>query len=154
MLVVSRKLNQTIVFPSLGIQLKVLRVAGKTVHIGVDAPDEVQILRGELSETTKYKVNTKSSSDASSSNLHELRKRMNEAKSMMKRIQDELAAGNTVEAERTLEMALDSFNELEDLVSLQSLPPIDVKMPRLSSHCVSETRSSYLFEDMELHVVS
>ncbi len=48
MLVVSRKQNESIVFPGLGISVEIVRVAGKTVRVGIQAPDEVKILRGEL----------------------------------------------------------------------------------------------------------
>lgn len=48
MLVVSRKENQSIVFPSLGISIDIKRVAGRTVKVGVQAPKEIRVLRGEL----------------------------------------------------------------------------------------------------------
>ena len=37
MLVVSRKQNQSVVFPALGISVKILRVAGKSVRVGVES---------------------------------------------------------------------------------------------------------------------
>ena len=48
MLVLSRKAKETIVFPELGISLKVVRVKGNVVQLGIEAPDSVRILRGEL----------------------------------------------------------------------------------------------------------
>lgn len=48
MLVLSRRCNETIVFPELGITVEVLRVKGNTVRLGIKAPDSVRILRGEL----------------------------------------------------------------------------------------------------------
>ena len=51
MLVLSRRENQSIVFPSLDIRVDVIRVAGKVVRIGVEAPREVRVLRGELTES-------------------------------------------------------------------------------------------------------
>lgn len=48
MLIVSRKENQTVVFPSLGISVEIIKVAGQTVRVGIDAPNEIRILRGEL----------------------------------------------------------------------------------------------------------
>lgn len=50
MLVLSRRENQSIVFPSLDIRVDVVRVAGKVVRIGVEAPRDVRVLRGELTE--------------------------------------------------------------------------------------------------------
>lgn len=51
MLVLSRKTEEAISFPSLGITIKVVKLKGKTVSIGIDAPDQVQVLRGELVES-------------------------------------------------------------------------------------------------------
>ncbi len=51
MLVLSRRTSESILFPELGITVKVLKVQGKTVSIGIEAPDRIQILRGELVES-------------------------------------------------------------------------------------------------------
>ena len=50
MLVLSRRTDETICLPDLGITIKVVKLKGKTVSIGIDAPDQIQILRGELVE--------------------------------------------------------------------------------------------------------
>jgi len=50
MLVLSRRTDETISLPDLGITIKLVKVKGKTVSIGVDAPEQVRILRGELVE--------------------------------------------------------------------------------------------------------
>lgn len=47
MLVLSRKQNQSIVIGE-NIQLEILKVSGNTVRIGISAPREVKVLRGEL----------------------------------------------------------------------------------------------------------
>ncbi|HEV7281049.1 MAG TPA: response regulator [Pirellulaceae bacterium] len=48
MLVLTRRAEETLVFPNLGITLSVLRVTGKVVKLGVDAPPDVKVLRSEL----------------------------------------------------------------------------------------------------------
>ena len=48
MLVLSRKVNETVEFPELGITVEVVRVKGNTVRLGIKAPNSVRILRGEL----------------------------------------------------------------------------------------------------------
>ena len=50
MLVLSRKVNETVEFPELGITVEVVRVKGNTVRLGIKAPNSVRILRGELVE--------------------------------------------------------------------------------------------------------
>jgi carbon storage regulator CsrA len=48
MLVLSRKTKQTIVLPSLGITVHVLGVKKGSVRLGIEAPPEVPVFRGEL----------------------------------------------------------------------------------------------------------
>lgn len=51
MLVLSRRQDDKILFPALGISVHVLRIAGGKVRVGVDAPPEVKVLRHELEPT-------------------------------------------------------------------------------------------------------
>jgi carbon storage regulator CsrA len=53
MLVLSRREREKIVFTNLGIQIDVVRVAGKVVRLGIDAPSDVCILRGELVDSDR-----------------------------------------------------------------------------------------------------
>lgn len=48
MLVLSRRQNQTLVFPSLSITLEILKLSNSQVRIGIDAPMSVEVRRGEL----------------------------------------------------------------------------------------------------------
>ena len=47
MLVLSRKVNEEVIIDG-RIRVQVLQVKGKTIRIGISAPDDVKILRGEL----------------------------------------------------------------------------------------------------------
>jgi carbon storage regulator CsrA len=47
MLVLSRKINEEIVIDG-SIRVQVLQVKGKTIRLGISAPADVKILRGEL----------------------------------------------------------------------------------------------------------
>ena len=49
MLVLSRKLNQKIKIAD-NITIEVLKVKGNTVRLGITAPMEIRVLRGELDE--------------------------------------------------------------------------------------------------------
>ena len=48
MLVLSRKVKETIVIPGSNIRLTVVEIRGHKVRLGFDAPPHVAILRGEL----------------------------------------------------------------------------------------------------------
>jgi carbon storage regulator CsrA len=48
MLVLSRRLREKIVLPSLGVTVQVLGVRRGAVRLGIDAPPDVTVLREEL----------------------------------------------------------------------------------------------------------
>lgn len=50
MLVFSRKVGEGVVLPSCGVVVTVTRVAGKRVRLGVLAPPDVQVHRGEVAQ--------------------------------------------------------------------------------------------------------
>lgn len=62
MLVLSRRQDDKILFPALGISVHVLRVDGGKVRVGVDAPPEVKVLRHELQEGPLTKPTPKAAS--------------------------------------------------------------------------------------------
>lgn len=49
MLVLSRREDDKILFPNLGISVQIVRIDGKKARVGVQAPRDVHILRHELS---------------------------------------------------------------------------------------------------------
>jgi len=48
MLVLSRKLGERIVVPHLGIAVTILALKRNIVRLGIDAPADIRVLRGEL----------------------------------------------------------------------------------------------------------
>jgi carbon storage regulator CsrA len=48
MLVLSRRAEEKIVFPALGVTLHLLRIKGNIARIGIEAPPEIRVLREEL----------------------------------------------------------------------------------------------------------
>lgn len=48
MLVLSRRANEEIVFPSLDITVSITHCTSKSVRLGIDAPRHIRIVRGEL----------------------------------------------------------------------------------------------------------
>jgi len=118
MLVLSRKQNQTVVFPNLGITVEILRTAGKTVQVGVEAPRDVQILRGELTANSGASLDSSTAQSKSHSKAqHEMRNRLNKANLAIKLLQKQIAAGRIEDAETSLAVALEAFGEMEQMVT-------------------------------------
>ena len=70
MLVLSRRVNEAIVIDG-RIRVQVLQVKGKTIRIGISAPDDVKILRGEL-RSFETAESGAASATADSANLRRL----------------------------------------------------------------------------------
>ena len=56
MLILSRREAEKVLFPKLGITIEVTRIQGRTVRLGIDAPDEIRIIRSELADTADWDV--------------------------------------------------------------------------------------------------
>ena len=50
MLVLSRRVNEKVIFPTLGIAIEVRRIAGNRVQLAIAAPAEIPIFRHEVLE--------------------------------------------------------------------------------------------------------
>ena len=48
MLVLSRRLNEKIILPDLGITIQVVAIKSGVIRIGIEAPPDVKIVRGEI----------------------------------------------------------------------------------------------------------
>lgn len=144
MLVVSRKQNQSIVFPALGIRVEIIRVTGKTVRVGVEAPKEIQILRGELADQSDSACGA---SESTSEQKHAMRNRLNKANLAMKLMQKQLAAGKVEDAEESLRCALQTFNELENSVSSQSTRTGSARFTKPNTNASEERKRALLVED-------
>jgi carbon storage regulator CsrA len=111
MLVLSRKQEERIVFPNLGIAVEVLRVKGGNVRLGVDAPRSVRVLRGELADENELKETRA----LAVQERHHFRNRLNAASLALHILQKQLDAGKFTDAENSLSKALETFEELDQL---------------------------------------
>jgi carbon storage regulator CsrA len=109
MLVLSRRVNEKLLFPDLGVTVKVLQLAGSTVRIGIEAPPEVRVLRHELHGES---ASGAPQAEAPAWN-HRVRNRLNAASLALHLLQQQLTAGGIADAEATLHKALHEFAELD-----------------------------------------
>ena len=56
MLVLARRTREVVEFPDLGISIEVLKIKGSTVRIGITAPPDIRVTRGELTDQNRDKV--------------------------------------------------------------------------------------------------
>jgi carbon storage regulator CsrA len=118
MLVLSRGASEEICFPRLGISVKVVRVAGNRVRLGIDAPQEVEVLRGELMpkdfQLPEHLPTTQEN--------HRLRNRLNTARLSLELAVQQLNRGMHESAMDTLSRSLHEFDRIETDLEHEDAP--------------------------------
>lgn len=113
MLVLSRGPKEKIVFPNLGVSIEILRVARSRVQVGVEAPQDVKILRGELALAFNSELQSESEPKQGRPIGHRVRNQLNAAHLAVNLTQKQLEAGQVEEALSTLQKALRTFDTVD-----------------------------------------
>ncbi len=124
MLILSRKQNQEIVFPHLGVRIEVARIRGNTVCLGIDAPKEIAILRGEL-ENLQSRFPTPDElmedGEAPVRLSHELRNRLNALSLCLHLMKEKQDAKVPIEP-KILTRALRELHTIEEICGCNNSP--------------------------------
>ncbi len=124
MLVLSRGRNDKVVFPTLGITVEILRIDGKNVRLGIDAPKSVPIVRAEIDKTQESVAVSQSPTDGLS---HLMRNRLQKATVGLRMLQRLLDAGKADDAEPTIFRIFNELKAIEEELGgdrpPQGLPP-------------------------------
>jgi two-component system, OmpR family, response regulator len=102
MLVLSRNEGEGIIFPELDLAVEILRVAGTRIRVGVQAPEDIRVLRSELADRSKaidIKLEDRNAA-------HALRNRLNSAGLALMIAQKHLERGDLALAEAALQRTL------------------------------------------------
>lgn len=139
MLVLSRGRNDKVVFPTLGISVEILRVAGNKVRLGIEAPQEIPVHRHEVSErieaggennhTVKFPTPRKSAAARLS---HDMRNRLNAAALGLHLLHRNVETGDLSDAEATI---FKIFNELKAMENELEQPSPAKASSNLEQHC-------------------
>lgn len=115
MLVLSRRPGQKVVFPSLGITIDVLRSKGSVVRLGIDAPDDVTILREEVmkSDAESDAPAAANHSHREREHRHAWRNKLNEGLLKLQLLQRQIEVGQAVDLEKCLSEVLTELSDLE-----------------------------------------
>jgi carbon storage regulator CsrA len=133
MLVLSRHVNQEIVFPSLGITVSVVRVQGSTVRVGIEAPSDIRVLRGELtraSHEVSQQREMAPSAAAGAVDLHHVRNCLNTAVLAL-RIASKRAQLDPKESASMIATSLRELNQIKQSlgdIKLDELPNLDLRV--------------------------
>jgi carbon storage regulator CsrA len=126
MLVITRGRNDKVVFPSLGISVEILRIAGNKVRIGIDAPPEISVLRHEVSDRLEAggegaRQMPQVDSDAIRDNRfsHAIRNRLNAATLGLHFLHRKIEMGDLSDAEATIFRIFRELKTLEDEIQAE-----------------------------------
>ncbi len=115
MLVLSRRLNQKVWFPSIHAAVQVVSIKPGVVRLGIEAPPQVQVLREELMDPATISGPALRVSQIREFR-HFLRNRLNAASIGLALMRRELKAGMVAKAENTLERVAEEFQTLREYV--------------------------------------
>ncbi|MFN7874098.1 MAG: carbon storage regulator [Pirellula sp.] len=127
MLILGRKADQSIVFPSCGITIRILQVNGRVAKIGIAAPEKIAIARGEVLNQYEPSVNVDSQNETDS--LSRFRTQLEEVRNLRERGFDD-------KSDRLLERILLELNSLD-------------RSAAETANSVSEAATSYAINSRE-----
>lgn len=108
MLVLSRQTSQSVVFPHLGITVRLLKIKGKVVQLGIEAPGYFTVLRGELTSE-----NVPVTKDPIRRLAHALTNYLNKINLQLHIFRRQQEQGETLQADETLETVFTSLRTLD-----------------------------------------
>lgn len=136
MLVLSRRLNEKIVFPQFQTAVQVVSIKAGLVRLGIDAPAEVTVLREEVPDRSRAAV-----PPAVAQPLYQLvNNRLRVMSAGLAELRREIEAGASQEAEDTLAKLEEDFRMLQDRLSRELQRPAPAPQR-------AESRKALLVED-------
>jgi len=114
MLVLSRRIGEKLLFPTIGVTLEVLNAKGNTVRLGIQAPEHVRILRGELAEEEDMAyISSMLTGKTRGDKAHLIRNQLHAATIAIHLLRKQLERGMVEEADRTFQKIVEQFQALE-----------------------------------------
>ena len=125
MLVLSRKENEKVIFPHLGVALQVLRVGGGKVRVGIEAPDEVSVIRYEIASADQLAEFSEKLQQSAGELTHEVRNRLHTALLGLHVAQKQIEQNQHVDAEETIQHLIASLQGLDHELGGHASPSAD-----------------------------
>lgn len=115
MLILSRRPGQKVVFPGLGITIEVLRSSGSVARLGIEAPEDVAVLRDEILEKSVLNKSaaTGTNSPADRESLHQWKNKLNHMMLTLELLKGQLELGRAINPEHCLSEVLSELTCLE-----------------------------------------
>ncbi len=148
MLILSRREAEKVLFPGLGISVEITRVQGRSVRLGIQAPDEIRIIRGELEATADLipRKRDRKKSKCSVESSPAIQKCLDAANLAIHLAQNQLRQNLNEKAEDALNHALECLETLQNVSGI-------TEDTNLSSASVNEVQSDYKLDREKVALV-
>jgi carbon storage regulator CsrA len=120
MLVLSRRLKEKIVFPTIQTEVQVLEMHGGQVRLGIEAPPQVSVIRDELRDPAKSWDDGDMEFDRRPAGAgrmrefrHEIRNRLNDIGLTLALLRSQMQKGESQVMEATLQKVEEDFRNLK-----------------------------------------
>jgi CheY-like chemotaxis protein/sRNA-binding carbon storage regulator CsrA len=129
MLVLSRRPGQKVVFPSLGVTIEVLRSGGSVTKLGVEAPDDVPVMRDEVLTRQAAAADPDRGAAPSAEDRarrHVWRNKLHSLMLKLQLLQIQLDVGQSDDPEQRLAEVISELTDLEQSTTdavVQTAPP-------------------------------
>jgi carbon storage regulator CsrA len=130
MLVLSRKLNERIVFPGIDAKVQVLGIKTGVVRLGIEAPPEVSVLREEVLNSGRQRAVPPPPPDVPHRLTHLIRNRLHIAAVGTTLLRRQLELGLTEAATDTLEQIEGELQALEQRIEAETSMPAPSRQRR------------------------
>ncbi len=118
MLVLSRREDQRIVFPELGIRVSILRISGSVAKVGIEAPQSVKVLRDELAiEDSLVQKLEGSGEKLEPQQIHQLKNLLSPVTIGLQLLTDLIERGQCQHAESVLKRVVSALEQLDQAVA-------------------------------------
>lgn len=150
MLVLQRRPDDAIVFPNLGITVRILRLSRQVARVGIEAPPEVRVLRQELADgSSQDTLDIDSFGNRlgqTRRELHDMRNRLNTLNLGLQLYRYQTDAGLTEEANVTFLRVIEQLEKIEQTVG-ERVRAADAAAERLAQRPVAQQVRLLLVED-------
>ncbi len=144
MLVLSRRLNQKIVFPTVGTTVQVVAVKQAVVRLGIDAPENVPVFRQELLEKKGFTISETENAALVKTNesAHLLNNLLNVNTVGLALLRRQLALGQVDEMNNTLDKIESNLEKIQQRAErLDSAPPSSARSVKRRALVVEDDRN-------------
>jgi carbon storage regulator CsrA len=142
MLVLSRRLNQKIVFPSIQTTVQVVAVKQAVVRLGIDAPEEIAVFRQELLEKEALSKEQNAPLAKKQQSAHLLNNLLNVNTVGLALLRRQLALGQADEMNSTLDKIESNLRKIQERSErLEAKPPLPVFSIRRRALVVEDDRN-------------